>query len=294
MTDISLKLEISPDRPLKAEHLAILRIFDDVARSLNIDYFVAGAQARDLILGHVFNKRTGQATYDLDLGICLEDWDKFDKLKSSLISMGCFTEGKAPQKMHFKRPEDHYSTPLDLIPFGGVENLDSTIKWPPEMNVVMNVSGFSEALKSAILLKIAEDFSIRVASLAAMAALKLIAWQERGQDNQGKDAVDFLLIAKSYHDAGNENRIYTEELTLLESTGYDPELAGIQLLGKDAADICLDTTRQKIHAIFTDSVLRQRLTDQLTSNSLSIGDEDSVLTVHTHLDLFYKGFSSKC
>jgi len=69
MTDISLKLEIRPDRPIKAEHLTILRIFDDVAQSLNIDYFLAGAQARDLILGHVFNKRTGQATYDLDLGI---------------------------------------------------------------------------------------------------------------------------------------------------------------------------------------------------------------------------------
>ncbi|WP_071466401.1 nucleotidyl transferase AbiEii/AbiGii toxin family protein [Polynucleobacter asymbioticus] len=293
MTDISLKLEISPDRPLKGEHLVILRIFDEVARSLNIDYFLAGAQARDLILGHVFNKRTGQATYDLDLGICLEDWAKFDKLKSSLISMGYFTEGKAPQKLHFKRPQDQYSTPLDLIPFGGVENLDSTIEWPPEMNVVMNVSGFSEALRSAILLKIAENFSIRVASLAGMAALKLIAWQDRGQENQGKDAVDFLLIAKSYHDAGNEDRIYTEELTLLESLEYDPELAGIQMLGKDVAKICLDSTKQSIDAIFSDSILRQRLTDQLTSNSLSIGDEDSVLKVHAHLDLFYKGFSSK-
>lgn len=82
--------------------------------------------------------------------------------------------------MRFKRPQDQYSTPIDLIPFGGVENLDSTIEWPPEMNVVMNVSGFSEALRSAILLKIAENFSIRVASLAGMAALKLIAWQDRG------------------------------------------------------------------------------------------------------------------
>jgi predicted nucleotidyltransferase len=293
MTNISLKLEIRPDRPLKAEHLAILQIFDDVAQSLNIDYFLAGAQARDLILGHVFNKRTGQATYDLDLGICLEDWAKFDKLKSSLIAMGYFTQGKAPQEMHFKRPEDQYSTALDLIAFGGVENIDSTIKWPPELNVVMNVSGFSEALRSAILLKIAENFSIRVASLAGMAALKLIAWQDRGQENQGKDAIDFLLIAKSYHDAGNQNRLYTEEVALLESTNYDPELAGIELLGRDTANICHEATKQNIHAIFTDSRLRQRLTDQLTSNSFSIGDEDSVLKVHAHLDLFYKGFSSR-
>jgi predicted nucleotidyltransferase len=293
MTNISLKLEIRPDRPLKAEHLAILQIFDDVAQSLNIDYFLAGAQARDLILGHVFNKRTGQATYDLDLGICLEDWAKFEKLKSSLISMGDFTEGKTPQEMHFKRPQDQYSTALDLIAFGGVENLDSAIEWPPEMNVVMNVSGFSEALRSAILLKIAENFSIRVASLAGMAALKLIAWQDRGQENQGKDAIDFLLIAKSYHDAGNQNRLYTEEVALLESTNYDPELAGIELLGRDTANICHEATKQNIHAIFTDSRLRQRLTDQLTSNSFSIGDEDSVLKVHAHLDLFYKGFSSR-
>jgi predicted nucleotidyltransferase len=293
MTDISLKLEIRPDRPLKAEHLAILQIFDGVAQSLNIDYFLVGAQARDLVLGHVFNKRTGQATYDLDLGVCVEDWHKFAKLKSSLIAMGYFTEGKAPQKMHFKGAGDKYSTPLDLIPFGGIENLDSTIEWPPEINVVMNVSGFSEALRSAILLKISENFSIRVASLAGMAALKLIAWQDRGQENQGKDAVDFLLIAKSYHDAGNEDRIYTEELALLESLEYDPELAGIQMLGKDVAAICLDTTRQSIDAIFSNATARQLLTDQLTRNSLSIGDEGSVLKVQAHLGLFYKGFSSK-
>ena len=90
---------------------------------------------------------------------------------------------------------------------------------------------------------VAIHLSIRVASLAGMAALKLIAWQDRGQENQGKDAVDFLLIAKSYHDAGNEDRIYTEELALLESLGHDPELAGIQLLGRDVAKICLDTTK---------------------------------------------------
>lgn len=174
-----------------------------------------------------------------------------------------------------------------------IDKLKQVRQLAPEMNVVMNVSGFSEALRSAILLKIAENFSIRVASLAGMAALKLIAWQDRGQENQGKDAVDFLLIAKSYHDAGNEDRIYTEELALLESLGHDPELAGIQLLGRDVAKICLDTTKQSIDAIFSDSTLRQRLTDQLTSKSLSIGDADSVMKVHAHLDLFYKGFSSK-
>jgi len=33
MTDISLKLEIRPDRPLKVEHLILLRIFNGVAQS---------------------------------------------------------------------------------------------------------------------------------------------------------------------------------------------------------------------------------------------------------------------
>lgn len=114
-----------------------------------------------------------------------------------------------------------------------------------------------------------------------------------GQENQGKDAVDFLLIAKSYHDAGNEDRIYTEELALLESLEYDPELAGIQMLGKDVAKICFEATKQSIDAIFSDPTLRRRLTEQLTSSSLAIGDEDSVLKVHAYLDLFYKGFSLK-
>ena len=115
MTNISLKLEINPDRPLKAEYLAILRIFDEVARSLNIDYFLAGAQARDLILGHVFNKRTGQATYDLDLGICIEDWAKFDKLKSSLILWAALARVRRLRNCTFK--DRRTNTPRHLISF---------------------------------------------------------------------------------------------------------------------------------------------------------------------------------
>jgi predicted nucleotidyltransferase len=292
MNDISLKLEIRPDKPLKNEYVALLSIFDAVAKFLNIDYFLAGAQARDLILGHVFNQRTGQATYDLDLGIGIEDWNKFETLKSALITTGNFTADTTKQKMYFKRPEDQFTTQLDLIPFGGVENGEAFIKWPPEMNIVMNVGGFSEAFKSAISVKISEDLSIRVASLSGMAVLKLIAWRERGLANQGKDAMDFLLIARNHHSAGNENRIYTDE-SLLESTDFDPELAGIILLGRDVADICQDTTIQKIHFIFLKSKIKQSLIDQLTSNSQAIGDLDSVLKVEKQIEHFIKGLGLK-
>ena len=65
--------------------LGILRRVDGVARALGLEYFVGGALARDLLLLHVFGRETGRATRDVDLGICVDDWDGFDALRARLI-----------------------------------------------------------------------------------------------------------------------------------------------------------------------------------------------------------------
>lgn len=290
MTDTLPTLSARPDRPVDPLLIDILRRVDEIAREQGIDYFVGGALARDLILLHVFGKDTGRATRDVDLGICIDDWGKLDSLKASLIQSGSFTEQpKFAHRLIYRATDTSFGIPLDLLPFGGVESADATIAWPPGMDIVMNVAGFSEAHTSALMVEVAEALVVPVTSLPSLAVLKLIAWRDRHLETT-KDASDFLLIARHYHDAGNADRLYETESALLQATDFDPEMAGAMLLGKDAKAICLAGTAQYIETILTNSQLRQRLIDQILRAMLSSGDAASSSRVERYLDAFHNGF----
>jgi predicted nucleotidyltransferase len=84
--------------------------------------------------------------------------------------------------------------------------------------------------------------------------------------------------------------LYETESALLQATGFDPELAGAMLLGKDAAAICLSSTAQIIETVLTDSQLRQRLIDQILRATLSSGDDASSSRVERYLAAFQSGF----
>ena len=78
---------------------------------------------------------------------------------------------------------------------------------------------------------------MRVASVPGLTLLKLAAWVDRGLENN-KDATDLHRLLTTYADAGNADRLYDHEMDLLETVGFDMELAGAELLGRDVASIC--------------------------------------------------------
>jgi predicted nucleotidyltransferase len=290
MADTSPKLRVRPDRPVAPFVREILRRVHAAAREQGIEYFVGGALARDLILLHVFGKDTGRATRDVDLGISIDNWGKLDTLKVTLIQDGSFTiQPKLAHRLIYQPTEDSFPIPLDLLPFGEIENTDGTIAWPPGMEIVMNVAGFSEARASALLVEVAEGLVVPVASLPSLAMLKLIAWRERHLQSQ-KDATDFLLIARHYTDAGNYHRLYETEAALLQAADFDPEFAGAALLGKDAAAVSSARTQQTVTEILTDSQVKQRLIDQLLRTTLSSGEDAANTRVEQYIDFFLAGF----
>ncbi|MBI5329678.1 MAG: nucleotidyl transferase AbiEii/AbiGii toxin family protein [Betaproteobacteria bacterium] len=290
MTNTLPKLSIRPDLPVEPRLLDILRRVDAVARGQGIDYFVGGALARDLILLHVFGKDTGRATRDVDLGICIDDWSRLDSLKGMLVQGGGFAEQpRIAHRLIYRLAEDAFGIPLDLLPFGGIENADGAIAWPPGMEIVMNVAGFAEACASALMVEVAEDLIVPVTSLPSLAVLKLIAWRDRHPETP-KDATDFLLIARYYADAGNYDRLYETESALLQAVDFDPELAGAMLLGKDAAVVCSASTEKTVSNILTDAYLKQRLIDQLLRTTLSSGENSITSRVEQFVGAFLNGF----
>lgn len=289
MTTTSHKFVTRPDRPVDTLLLDILRRVDVVTRKLGIDYFVGGALARDLILLHVFGRDTGRATRDVDLGVCIDDWDRLDALRGHLIEGGYFAvQPGVAHRLIYRAADNAFGIPLDLLPFGGVEHSDGTIAWPPAMDVVMNVAGFAEARTSALMVEIADNFVVPVPSLPSLAVLKLIAWRDRHMETS-KDATDFLLMARHYADAGNFDRLYETESTLLQAVDFDPELAGAMLLGKDAATVSSPGTKQIVMGILTTPSLKQRLIDQLLRATLTSGDDAGSSRVEPILDAFQSG-----
>ncbi|MGZ8219098.1 nucleotidyl transferase AbiEii/AbiGii toxin family protein [Methylomagnum sp.] len=100
--------------------------------------------------------------------------------------------------------------------------------------------------------------AIPVASIPGMAILKLFAWIDRGQENP-KDALDLVALLRCYHEAGNQERVYTDALSALERVGHDIELGGAWLLGHDAAAIASRDTRDELRARLADARLMDRL-----------------------------------
>src|SRR5580658_7451616 len=229
----------------------VLRVLDPIARSSKCEYFLAGATARDLILVNVHGLRPGRATRDIDFGIAVESWDQFALLKDSLVATGRFeSDGGALQRLIYTEQSDRLSLPVDLIPFRGVASGESMIEWPPSRDIVMNVAGFEEALASSVLLEIQPELSVRVASLPGLTLLKVVAWFDRGRETN-KEAADLYRLLTTYAEAGNTDRLYDHEMDLLESVGFDMELAGAELLGGDVAKVCQPDALRRIRSIVT-------------------------------------------
>lgn len=272
MTDSSSPHFIQPAKPGDPFTCRVLRLIDHAAVAFGSRYFVAGAAARDLMLANAFGLRPGRATRDIDFGIALENWDQFQTLKHRLMESNQFEAAPADaHRLFWKGAGGAAVTPIDIIPFGGVTSENKTIAWPPRRDVVMNVAGFEEALESSVQMRIEDDLVVRVASIPGLAVLKLIAWQDRRNENN-KDAADLHRLIADYADAGNLDRIYDEELPLLEAAGYDLELVGAQLLGRDAARICQQETRHQISAVLSS----HRLIDQLIRQMNQTGFDEEV------------------
>lgn len=273
-------------KPLSPLVLEPLKLVAQTANSLSLPYFLAGATARDLVLENIFGRPPGKLTRDLDFGFALSDWKQFEILKAALISTGRFKADRAIQRVLYQHSAD-ISVGVDLIPFGGVQD-GSVISWPPQNDFVMNAAGFREALESAIQVQADTNLVIPVASLPALIILKLLAWADRKHER--RDAPDILKILSDYADAGNEDRLYADELPLLEAAEFDIPIAGARLLGKDARRIASQETAASIAKMFADPNLKRELLNQLVQASPR-SDESSAGYCTLLLDNFQRGFT---
>jgi predicted nucleotidyltransferase len=218
-----------PSRPIDPAIVAVLRAVHAAAHAQRLGFFIAGALARDIWLDYIYQVPVARLTRDIDVGIQVSSWFEFEGLRERLISDAAFTPD-AHRLHRLFMPSS--GVPLDIVPFGGVEDSERRIAWPPEGETVMSLMGFAEAFRAAPLLELAPQLSVRVTSLAGLAALKLFSWSERGQETN-RDAVDFWLILRNYGDLCHRERLLLEEEEMLTAEDHDVSRAGARLLGAD-------------------------------------------------------------
>lgn len=228
---------------------SIVADIDDVAPDLR--FLVVGAVARDLILRHGCGVSTGRATIDVDLGLAVAGWDRFQSVLGALVDSGRFhaTDRCLHRLVH------RSGIPLDLIPFGGVADESGRIVWP-DNEATMGVHGFREADASALRVVLPGGWSVRVVALHMQIILKLLAWSERYTRAPRKDAADlFMLLANYLEDEGNRERLYSVGAHFLAREDFDFVLTGAWLAGHDAG-CCLEgqgqggrDTRRRVEVI---------------------------------------------
>lgn len=273
---------------IKGPILEILETISNIAASLNIPLFVVGAAARDIILHYGYGVEIIRATEDIDLGVMVEDWDKFTKLKEAIIGSETFDQNKEPQRFFYKG-----KFPVDVVPFGKISKPKDTIEWPGSEGIEMSTLGFKESFDNSILVRLRTDpdFKIRFASLAGLAAMRLISWKDKYPE-RNKDAKDLKLIMLNYIEAGNLERIYDgEDSDISEGAAEDYELMSARLLGRDVATITMPESKKYILEIFNEETGEQDnyklALDMRQGPSYTSNDFDTNLNL---LEAFKKGF----
>ncbi len=253
----------------------LIPIFEDITRiagSLGTPFFVIGAAARDLILEVGYGIRSFRATKDLDLAIQMEDWENYEILITTLLETGQFRKDRSPHSLIYKK-----ELPIDIVPFGLIENEEGKIIWPPENETIMSVIGFEDAYENTLITRLRAEpvLDIKVASLPGLVVLKLISWKDRSS-GKDRDASDLAHIIKNYYRAGNEDRLYNENYNIMKELDHRIEEAGARLLGHDIVTLIKPETKETIINVLekeTDEDGQYELITTMVGRSISHDEE---------------------
>jgi predicted nucleotidyltransferase len=259
MSSFSSPYTVPEDRPVSEPILHILGEVHRVATEQECPYVVVGATARDLLLFHVFGIPVSRATCDVDFAIAVESWDKFHRMRNALLATEGFVPSKVEHRLFFKTTD----IPIDLIPFGGVAE-DDTIAWPPTQDTVMTVAGFEDAMSASIQVQVSKNLTIPLVPLAALAILKIFAWEDRKTTD--KDALDLYRVISKYADAGNEDRLYEPGSPYMEKFNYDPEFAGAALAGEDSRVLLSAATVTKLRTLLATADFSDTLAERIRTS----------------------------
>jgi predicted nucleotidyltransferase len=221
--------------PLLKPLLERLKTFFD---SIDLQFFIIGATARDIIL-EAHGQKKGRATRDLDIAIAIEDWSKYEDIEHELVKIDDFTKNPHQKQQFFYKG----IFVLDIIPFGDIMSMDDKIFWPPDKQTAMSVLGLSEIDNATQQILLDDKVTLNVAPLAGIFLLKVVAWQERNISTN-KDADDLGFILSNYLSIKEDN-LSEDDFDIYKDDDFDIITAAGTLIGRDIKRIMENSPLRK-------------------------------------------------
>ncbi len=234
------------DQPELQPLAEVVQGLQAAAAGLAAPFFLMGAAARDVMLLHVHGVDTKRLTEDMDFGVMVQDWPAFEALRAALLASGSF-EAKHQDATH--KLWHRSGRPLDVVPFGGVERPDRTLAWPPQEQTVFDCFGMREAMASGHEVSLPGGVRLRVASLPALALLKITAWQDRKLTHPGRDAGDLMLYLGHYLDCDMYDHAARYYPDVFDAPDFAHEVAGARILGRDLRQLLDEAATARVLAI---------------------------------------------
>lgn len=235
--------------------------------SMNLDLYVVGATARDMIMKLLDETESKRKTKDLDVAIALSDWSQFNNL-CEVLQTNYFHKGKAKQKFYYKGEHHENDYEVDIVPFGEIAD-GEIIAWPPDGTPEMSVKCFTDVMEHAIPVKINEEFTVYIASLAGQFLIKLDSWMDR-HDRDHKDAEDmYYILDKFFFTSIMDDQIPPDDVDL----NSEDLIRGAQWIGSNMRDI-LSTEHLNYYSEIIQKELEKGTDSELLKDFIKLyGDE---------------------
>ena len=230
-----------------ADHGEVYTILESVFSEFGIQYYLIGANARDVHLYKSGIKPT-RGTADIDFAIMVPDFEVYNKVFLALCNIG-FREVKEPYRLIY----DKTNTVLDLMPYGEIEQT-YTVNFT-DRDLSLSVLGFKEVGEHIQNVEILEEgYTIPVTPIEGIFILKLISWKDK-PSFRTKDLDDLSYLLKHAWTI-YEEEAYLDHPDLFDDENFDMQTAAAKIIGKKMAIILAknQTLRTTITNIIKESI----------------------------------------
>jgi predicted nucleotidyltransferase len=203
----------------------VLKTVNASCAKLSIDFYLLGALARDVWFKQ--QQIAAGGTKDVDFAVFISETEQFSDLKKVLVE-GCnYAQSKANQ-FTLIAPSGFM---IDMLPFGAIE-VEDGIAVEGEGLAKIKVTGFKEVYLTAVKpVYIFEDQETKVATLAGIVLLKLIAFDDR-PEHRYNDPIDCISIIQNYFSIESD-LIYTQHNDLFGDPNISLETIAARVIGRE-------------------------------------------------------------
>jgi predicted nucleotidyltransferase len=271
--------------PLKEVFAAMEHAF----RQAGVDYYIIGAQARD-----VWYARAGKRfrdTKDLDLAVLVGSNDEYFRVKQYLVDHNEFH----PLRENYFALRTPSGIIVDILPFGGVD-FENPFDTSTTAVTSLPINALDEVFRHGTVTVDGEQgHSFKVATLPSIVLLKLIAFDDRPEHRQ-KDAGDIAHIISQYA-SFERDFIYEYHNDLFDPDrapvlwSDDGELGAI-VIGREVSRIIQDNKglQQRVRKILTDFISQH--SNSAFVREMSRVTEHTIATILEWLMKMERGFEN--